>query len=279
VNFQEFSHKKVMGVPVLYLAGGFVVILAIVAWKMKSTTTATDTTSTDTSSAANAGTAANAINGSDYAGLASDGTVVVAPQPTTTIPTNSSITTNTQWVNSGVQWLVTNNKADGTTANQALSDYINGNDIGYSEKLLVDMVIAQYGLPPDGSGGGSIGGKPATKQFTPPGTHTVEGGSDNSYGALASLYYGSASQDRIDLLEAANIDSIGHGPWSPGTHVNIPAYHIPKYYTVTASKGENASSIAGKNSISLTIMAALNNVGSTYKPDYHYNKGARIRVA
>lgn len=278
MTFEEFAHKKVVGIPVIYLAGGFVVILGVVAWKLKPSTPPEDTTPVDTGGSA----ADNAIDPSDYSGLATQGTVIVQQPPPTDVP-NSSITTNQEWVSKGVQWLVAQNKTDGTTAQTALSKYINDADRTFAENSLINAWIAEAGPPPDGvSGSGTVAPAPAKKQFdAPPGAHTVTNSNDNSLTAIAQLYYGAGTAANVNLLQFAN-PSLGtsNGGLTVGTRVNVPAYHDPKYYTVTAAKGETASAIASKNSISLAQLGVLNDPrGGRYAAGYVVGKGASVRVA
>lgn len=276
MTFQEFAHKKVAGVPVIYLAGGFVVILAIVAWKLKPSTPPADTTPVDTGGSA----ADNAIDPTDYSGLATNGTVIVAPQSPPTDTPNSSITTNSDWVQQGVQWLVGQNKSDGTTAVTALSKYINDQDRTYDENTLINLWIKQAGPPPDGvAGTGTVGSPPAKKQFDqPPGTHTVSNQNDNSLSAIATLYYGNGSSANVDLLQFANPPLAAANINLPvGTKVNVPVYHDPKYWTVTTKM--TWAQAASKNGITESQLKNLNNGSAGWRNAPTLNKGQVIRVA
>lgn len=277
MTFNDFAAKKVAGVPVLYLLGGGVVILAIVAWKMKPSADSAkaDEVPADASGAVE--------DGSDpYDQFETKGTVIVSPNP---VPNpdqelaNQSIQSNEEWLTKGVQFLISKNKATGTMAETALSKYLNGQDRSYNENELVDSVIAEFGRPPDGTGGtGNVGAKPAAAQFTGSGSHKVMGTTDNTASALAALYYGSSAQDRIDLIEAANVGR-GAGPWAVGTQVTVPAYREPVYYTTPGSGYLSAANLAAKQGVSLDVLALLNNPkGGAYARDYLFAPKSRVRI-
>jgi hypothetical protein len=280
VTFNEFAAKKVLGVPVLYVVGAAVIILAIVAWKLKP---AAGSTQAEEAPADAADTEKDIPD--PYDGFETQGTVVVSPTPTPAPDpnlSNQSITTDSQWITRGINLLVQDKGVSGTEAAAALNKYLNDQDRTYDENDWVNYVIKQLGPPPDGGGGGggTVGAKPATKQFTtPPGTHTIQGGTDNSYGALAALYYNSSAQDRIDLLQAANVAAGKAGPWPTGTKITIPAYHPPKYYKVPAG-GETADTIVKKNGLTLQQLGVLNLPGDTsYKGSTRWPGGTQFRVA
>lgn len=273
--FADIARKKIGGIPVIYLAGGAVAILAVVAWKLKPSATATADTPVDS------GGDPNSVDESAYDGLATQGTVTVVQQPNQTVA-DEVVKTNSTWIRDGAAWLVSEKKTDGTTAYAALTKYVNGQDYSFDEKTLVNLVIDHQGQPPeDIAEGGTAGTAPAQKQFSEfPGRHIVKNTSDNGYPQLAQLYYNSSAGDRIDLLQAANASLGESGPWPTGTAVNIPAYHAPVYYTVASAKGETASQVASKNGISLYQLAVLNNVrGGVYQPAYTLKKSSRVRVA
>lgn len=268
-NFQELARKKVAGIPVIYLAGGFVVILAIVAYKMKSTTDGTTDTGTDNTDTGLAPTA-NPYDSIDPDGT---GTVTVVQGGPSTTP-EPEVKTNGTWLNDGSSYLISEKGVSGTTALAALNKYLNGQDRSFEEDQWVNAVISKYGAPPDGTAdGGKVGTKPSTKQFAvPPGVHTIVGGADNGFTGLAALYYNSTAKDRIDLLQAANTSLYLGGPWPVGTKVNIPAYHAPVYYTTTAANMTPAQ-VASKNGINVDQLSVLND--GTKKT---YPKGAKLRV-
>lgn len=251
-SFNELARKKVAGVPVLYLAGAAVVILAVVAWKMKP--------STPKETPPDAGGDANAVDESAYDGLATQGTVTVVQQPNQTVP-DPVVKTNSTWVKDGAEWLVAQNKASGTVAYSALSKYVNGGDRSFDEQQLVDLVIKEKGLPPDDiAEGGNAGSKPAQKQGTPPTVHTITGSSDDTWSEIATLYYGNSGGRGQDLLQFAN-PSLGAspGPFAIGTKITVPIYNAtPKTYKVPRGP-LSWSVVASRNGISETQLKNLNN--------------------
>ena len=270
MTFTEIAHKKVAGIPVLYLAAAAVAILAVVAWKMK------PTASPEPPSDNGGSVADNAIDPTDYSGLATQGTVTVQPSTTPT-DANPSITSNSDWVSKGVQWLVAEGKADGTTAVTALSNYINDSDLTFDQNTLVNLWIKQAGPPPDGVAGTShIGGAPAKKQFDkPPGSHTVTNENDDTFSKIALLYYGNGSPDSVDLLEFSN-PGLGTGTLAVGTRVTIPVYHTPVYWIVPSKM--SWAQAASMNSETETQLRNLNNGPAAWRNAPTLDKGRVIRV-
>src|SRR4051812_2219979 len=108
-SFQEIARKKVAGVPVIYLAGGFVIILAIVAFKMKSSAPeATGDESTTTDNVPEDGASEASDMAGDYSGLNTNGTVIVAPQQTTAQEAVKE--TNETWERAAIDYLITEKK-------------------------------------------------------------------------------------------------------------------------------------------------------------------------
>lgn len=267
-NFQEFANKKILGVKALYLVALFVVILAVVAWKLKPAKAA-DTTTTDQPTDASAAPTPN-----PYDSLDSNGTVTVQQLGPGTTTGDAAPETNEDWVRGGVNWLVKENKATGTVAYAALNAYINGTDRTYDQELLVNAWIAEHGAPPDAPAtGGAVGNKPVNRQIPKlPGYHTVTGNLDDSYGEIATLYYGHAEQGTIDLLQAANTGLGQTGPFAVGTRIYVPVWHDAVYYTVPISNMKT-SDIAGRNGVTVQQIAVLNNVNRS-----NWAKGSRVRV-
>lgn len=274
-NLKEFFGKKVAGIPMLYIVAVVVGIFAFVAWKLKPASTpldATDATATGADASDISAVTTGDLAGSVYDSLKTAGTVVVAPS-TDTVDTPVAVKTNATWLNEGVAWLQAQDRATGSAANTALSKYLAGQDRSYDEQYLVDLWYKQGGPPPDGvEPAGTIGAKPAQKQGTPPLAHVVKGSSDNSYGDVAMLYYGHNEQTTYDLVQAANPQLGLTGPFAVGTKINIPAFHVPKLYTLPSDM--TASQIAGKNGITGYQFGALNNTSRT-----QFKKGEKVRVA
>jgi hypothetical protein len=277
-SFNEIARKKVAGVPVLYLAGGAAVILAVVAWKMKSTTTPDAVPTGDTASDP---AAAGGVDAGDYSGLATQGTVTVVQQPNQTVP-DDTVKTNSTWVRDGANWYATVKGGSGSQALSALTKYVNGTDRSYDEQSIVDTVIKEKGLPPDDiDPGGNVLGQPAKKQFdAPPGVHTITGSSDDQWAEIAALYYGNGSAENQDLLQFAN-PNLGSsaGPFAIGTKITVPAYHAPKYYTVPGRTPLTWASVASKNGISEVQLKNLNNGSAAWRNAPTLKPGQAVRVA
>lgn len=276
-SFSEIAHKKVAGIPVLYLAGGGAVILAVVAYRLKPSAT------TDTQGAADAGTdtqaadeAVQAAADGDYSALATQGTVTVVQSQSATEVDNVKYHNNGEWVKAGGEWLVANKGATGTAASAALSKGIDGAALTYDEGQLLNALIAEGGQPPDGfsSGTSTIAtDKPAQRQFTNfPGTHTVKGYNDNTPSELSYLYYGKGDSKYLDLIRAANPSHPPNATWQIGEKVAIPAFREPAYYTTTVAN-QTMADIAKKNGITSTQLQLLNPSIVFPKP-----KGTKVRV-
>ncbi len=163
--------KKVGGIPVLYLAGGFVLILAVYAYKTKKSasavTTAAATTATTTGNTQELDANGNPMydaNGNaimvDSSGNVVSGTTLAAGTVYPSMPsgsvtgttastagTNSSIVTNDDWIKAGVAFLITRGVGAGI-AQDALQAYLHGDQLTYVQGGYRDTVIGQYGLPP-----------------------------------------------------------------------------------------------------------------------------------
>lgn len=269
-SFSDIANKRVAGVPVIYLAGAFVAILAIVAWKMKPSTPPDEPTGDE-------GTTSENVPGDevDYSALASKGTVtVVQPEVPQTQP-DPVVKTNQDWVKEGAEWATANNKATGSIAYSALNKYVSGQDRSFDEQTVVDAVLKEKGQPPDSiAEGGNVGSKPISKIPTLPGYHTVTGTSDNGYDKVAIIYYGKTNQDNYDLIQGANVAKLGDsGPFPVGTKIYVPAYSNPKYYILP--KDMNIAEIAAKNGIGQQQFRAYNSGANT---PWVLKKGKKVRV-
>ena len=149
MDTETVAKKKVLGVPVLYLIGGFVAILAVLAWRMKATpktAPATDPNATDQSTPA--GTIGGTIGGAVYPNMPTG--TVITPPPGSMIPDPSTVpyVDNSTWIRKAVAWLISNGENPGT-AQTALQHYLAGSDLTYSEGAIRDKAVRQFGLPPD----------------------------------------------------------------------------------------------------------------------------------
>lgn len=202
--------KKVLGVPVIYFAVGFVLILAVYAWKTKTTPTATDA-SADTPP-------------SETYPKPATGTVIVQSQtPPTPPPVDTTIKTNSEWVHKGVEFLVSKG-TNVSIATSALVEYTSGRDITSQQSAYVQTVIKAIGLPPTLPKPGLVGAQVAMKQGTPPCQHLVKNAAENTAIELAQLYYGRTDPFAVTTIVDANGK---RSSFAQGEHVFIPALPRP----------------------------------------------------
>lgn len=197
--------------------------------------------------------------------------------PAPTYPSGLADTTtvdnNEAWLKRGTEWAGLTGVATPGNAQLALQHYLNGDDLTWEEGQIRDAVIRQFGAPPESVTIGSTGAEPAKRQGTPPTQHTVKGSTDNDYTSLIRLYYGGVTNDKVDLLQAANMSLGSKGPFPVGTRVMIPAYHAPVYHIVK-SKSATLSEIAAKHGTSVAVLRVLNDgISNTVK------KGKKVRIA
>lgn len=270
MTFQEFAKKKVFGIPVLYLTLGVVIILAVAAWKMKPTAEEKVTEDPD---ASGGDTDPLTGAGSDYSGLATQGTVTVVQQGTQT-EQEAKEETNDDWERAAVAYLIAEKKATASEAQNAIAKYLDGADLTYDEGALKNAAVAKLGLPPERlSNIGTVGTAPAQKQFSLfPGTHTVKGPNDNTPAKLAQLYYGNAGTAYVDTIVSQNY-SLGRGTYNVGATVKIPTWYEPRSITVTDKTGRWPSTIGAKNGLSASQVEGLN-PGKTAP----YPNGTKIRI-
>lgn len=274
-SFTELSRKKVAGVPVIYLAGAFVVILAIVAWKMKPSTPAPEASPSDGGVDPNTPLGDNTA--ADYSLLATHGTVTTATAAPTADPAVQQ--TNDDWYRAAVDYLVTSNQASPSQAESAMSKYLHGDNLTFEEGTLKDKAILKLKLPPEPLA--TIGvispasPAPAQRQFTNfPGGHTVKGPNDNTPTLLAQLYYGNGDAAHSALIVQQNARlGTGSVTYPVGTGVVIPAWHDPKYY-ITPKDGYSVSGVAAANGTTATSIGILN-PGMTFP----VKKGTKVRVS
>lgn len=151
ISSSSFFARKVGGIPVIYLVGGFVLVLVVIAWRMK------PLSGTGASDAATQPEFADDTIRTESAYPPLPLGTVTAPNPGTGVGTpdsgNSSIDTNTDWLKAGVEFLVTKNESPGA-AQSALTAYLNGDDLTTDQARMRDLAIREFGLPPDP---GSVG--------------------------------------------------------------------------------------------------------------------------
>lgn len=270
-SFNEIAQKKVAGIPVLYLAGAFVAILAIVAWKMKPSVPPEEPTGDESTTPGNVPTDEGDV---DYSGLATNGTVTVV-QGNQNQDQAADAPTNDDWERSAVDYLVSAKMATPGEAQSAINKYLEGANLSFDEGKLRDAAITKLKLPPEPLHTiGSTGSEPAKKQAgTLPGTHIVKGPNDNTPGKLAVLYYGNGDALHVNKIVSENLALGPAGAtYNAGTKVHIPFYANPRYYTIDKSHVW-PSQVAAKNGISYHQFTALN--PGLVAP---YKVGTKVRV-
>jgi hypothetical protein len=267
MTFEEFSKKKVLGVPVLYLAAAAAIILGVVAWKMKPTP---EEVVTDPDPSAEEEDPLGGA-GSDYSGLATQGTVTVV-QGGSSDQQEAKEETNEDWEKAAVAYLIADKNATAQDAQAAISKYLDGADLSYEEGQLKNAAVAKLGLPPERlSNVGSVGTLPAQKQFSLfPGKHTVKGSNDNTPGKIAQLYWGKNDGDKI-VSANYKLGPVGT-TYAVGTVVSVPSWYEPRYYTVTKTT-QYPSQLASKNGSPYDQVIALN--PGKIAP---YAVGSKIRI-
>lgn len=157
----SFLRNKVAGVPVVYVAGGAVAILVVVAYKMKSTS------ATQQATQAAAGTDPNATDGTLSGAVPNlpTGTVVAPTPPPVDTPVPYS--DNSTWMKQAVAYLISHGANPGA-AQLAMQHYLGGADLTYAEGALRDQAVTQFGLPPDGFDAGNTAPKPPDPSLNPP---------------------------------------------------------------------------------------------------------------
>jgi|ERR1700761_4226629 len=256
-NLSELMHKKVAGIPVVYLGGAAALVLAIIAYRTRNnnppTPTATDASATDVNAD---GTAASTTD--PYSGLDTNGTVVVQPQAPAA--EDATQATNDQWLRSAVADVAAAKIATVGDAQSALSKYLAGDQLSYDEGAIRDYALSKDGLPPEPlTTVGAVSSKAGRKQVTTfPGVHVVEGPNDNTFSKIASLEYGNADALHVNSLASWNSKYGGaNATLNVGTRVTCPVYVTPKYYT--AVKGyQTDSQIASKNGTNAINIQQLN---------------------
>ncbi len=271
MDWKSLVQKRIGGVPVLYIAAAFVVILAVVAWKMKPTE---EVTGDEATTPENVPESADDPAGADYSGLATQGTVTVV-QGGTTADEESEKETNDDWERAAVSYLIEAKLATAGAAQTAINKYLEGADLSYDEGALRDAAVTKLGLPPEKlTTVGQVGLAPAQKQFSNfPGKHTVKNVNDNTAAKLAQLYYGNGDQAHALKIVAANSSLGPNGTtYSVGASVNIPRWENPRFYTITKTT-QWPSQVAAKNGMTVESFTFLN--PGLVAP---YKVGSKVRV-
>lgn len=162
VDVKALASKRVLGVPVLYLAAGGVAVLAIYAWRLKPASESPTDGSTDVSSVDGADVVA-----SDVLPTLPQGTVVASSTGASgSGASNSGIETNSDWLRKGVAYLISLGKNPGDSQ-VALQTYLSGSSLSYTQGQMRDYVVKEYGIPPEDFIAGNTSAPVATKTNTP----------------------------------------------------------------------------------------------------------------
>lgn len=207
-----------------------------------------------------------------------------------TVPT---ATTNEQWAQLAIQWLVTSRGMSATDAARVIQDYLAGIPQSTADGAMRDAAVAQFGLPPNvPTVTGTLNPPRPSKQGTPPCLHYVQGNGDGTSLELSYLYFGNAG-----YAEAIAQANPGTGePYAPGTAVQVPAVsvtappppptptptpaptpgpNVPKYRRYPA--GKRVSDIIRENGIStLTAFRMMNPTLRVTDPRGHVHTGNDI---
>lgn len=284
-SIKALMGKKVAGIPVIYLAGLFVAILAVLAWRMKPTPEPKEETPVDA-----AGEETGDQTGDpQYPG--SPPVFVANPTPPYMSPDSnqgpSSIDSNEKWMRRAIEWLTGNGHASVDQATVALQKYLAGDHLSVNEGKLRDLAISQYGLPPEipQSGGTDeptptlpVPTTPTTPPVkpVPPRYHTVVGGTDDTWTKLVKLYYNRTDNEAIDFLQSWNVRSGAphSGTIAAGTRIWVPVYQNPRYIKATATMRTAADIIKKNPPLNSTKMLEELNDGMKFPVKI----GTRVRV-
>ena len=270
--------KKVAGIPVVWVAGAGVAVLAVYAYRTHANTDQSTNQDQQGDTSDDPDSQAAAIDQkyqTSYDQFTTKGSVSAAPPGDTT--QEPEVETNTSWLKKGIQWQISKGVSAGV-AQSALQTYLSGSNLTYDQAQIRDAVIKEFGLPPDPPDKTNNPDQPKVAdvgkaQGPLPRTHIIKGTADNTYAKIATLYYPSGDTASVTLLANANRTKLtGSGPWKVGTGVYVPKYSVPKYYTST-KKTDTLKEIAAKNGVSQASVRALN-------PGMKFpvKSGTRVRV-
>jgi len=284
MNLSGMMDKKVAGIPVVYIAGLFVAILVVIAWRMK--------TAKDTPPPEDAAATDTADVSGDPASPGGAPTFVANPPPAYISPDANqgpaSIDSNDMWARRSIEWLAANGHGSIDQATVAIQKYLAGEHLSVNEGKLRDMAISHFGLPPElpTSGGTDEGSDPIPPVVTPipaPTEHTsvppttyVVTASVNTWTKIAQKFYGNADNVHIDYLQSWNVRSgAPHSGAIPvGTRIWVPVYHSPKYIKATTTM-RTATDIIKKNP-PLNSVAMLQELNDGMH--FPVANGTRVRV-
>lgn len=214
----QIMSRKIAGVPVVYIAGGAVFVLAIIAWRAKSTPAAPE----QQQAAPEDTTADDATPPAVYPEMPK-GTVVAA-SPTDNADSNTSISSNAEWLKRGVMFLSEKGGESPGEAHLALSAYLDGNQLTYQQGIMRDKVIRELGMPPDPPTPGTTAPDVGRSQGPLPRAHTVKNVNENSAAKLAMIYYNRSDAFAVSAITSANS---GRSTYNVGDAVQVPILPTP----------------------------------------------------
>lgn len=255
--------KRVAGIPMIYLAGGIVAILAIFAFRtMRAPDNAAEPdvpAETEQNPDADFDTKFDQ-SAADYSGFVAKGSITAAPADKA--DSEPIVETNETWLAKAVQWNIGKGVSAGL-AQSALQTYLAGSDLTLEQGTIRDNTIKEFGLPPEPPFRTNATPTPAQqilarRQGPLPRRHIVTNTADNTYGKLAALYYPTADSTSVALIRNANRGRLTtDGPFAVGTAISMPIYSAPKYFTATG-KIDTAKEIGAKSGVSSSQISALN---------------------
>lgn len=271
-KFMAMMNRKVAGVPVMWIALLVALVALYAAVRMKGSGEEPGE-ETDPDAIAGDGDIESDL------GIDSDQPVFKAT-PVIYQPSGGSVAatpqedTNELWARRSIEWLTANGYTL-TVATTAIAKYMDGDTLSVNEGAARDKAVKQFGLPPEGilptsTASAATPKPPASRQGTPPTTHTVKSSNDNQPGELARLYYGLDNADTRRQILAANTKV--PNPFPVGAKVTIPKRVNPKYYRSTAATN-TLYEIARKNGVSAPTVQALNP-----SMKFPVKAGTRVRV-
>lgn len=275
--------RKIVGVPVLYIVGAAVAVLAYFAFKMKGSAT---------------------VSSDEPVQDEAEGDLPLSTQPVFTanpppafersdgsIGSTPDVDTNEKWLRRSIEWVSAHEGLPVDSVRIALQKWLAGEDLSVSEGHIRDAAVNHFGLPPEELPQGGQTAEPPvavpipdppvvtpTPSFRPPGRYTTTGTSkDNSWAALARYVYGSGDNDHIDYLQSYNVrNGAPHsGPLPAGLVMWIPVYSRPRYVKATTTM-RTAQQLIAKNP-PLNSVAMLQELND----ELHFPVpvGTRVRVA
>ena len=146
--------RKVLGIPVLYIAIVLVLALAFYAWRAKSSSDSAPAADTGDDTADEGG----AADVSALYPIAPTGTVY-AGQPQSAVTDNAEYYGNAQWLAKAVMGMAAKGKSPGEVQ-IALQAYLNGDHLTYDQAMIRDQAIKDHGFPPETFTAGTADGKP-----------------------------------------------------------------------------------------------------------------------